>query len=301
MKVNLSQIGSSDPRLGLDEGDDPCWWDTDSSATAGRLANHPGPGPGRTGYGHDCTLPPETVGTRQRESIEELFDAALAGFLPRSRDLKPWEPDKLNPRHLQVINLKAAGVSNKKIAEMLAISEPNVSVIVNHPDSQYILARIIAYAAENVVDVEARIKATAPLAHEKLVEILTTSPKQELVAKVAFGFLDRAGYGAVQKAEIKQSVSISVPKEEANLIRDAIREASQIQEADYVILGDTKALPGAPAGASREPSGNSLGHPGSPIVNGSEGGPTESFSVAEDSGTTSAGGSQDSTSKAKVA
>jgi hypothetical protein len=292
MKVNLSQVGSSDPRLGLDEGDDPCWWD------------NPSAGSSRNGYGHDCTLPPETVGTRQRESIEELFDAALAGFLPRSRDLKAWEPDKLNPRHLQVINLKAAGVSNKKIAEMLAISEPNVSVIVNHPDSQYILARIIAYAAENVVDVEARIRATAPLAHEKLVEILTTSPKQELVAKVAFGFLDRAGYGAVQKAEIKQTVSISVPKEEANLIRDAIREASQIQDADYVILGDTKALPAAIQRAEGPPQGsseNSLGHPGSPNAVGSEGGPTDSFSVAEDSGNTSAGGSQDSTSKAKVA
>jgi transcriptional regulator len=265
-KINLRDLDSSDPRLGMDPKPDPKWWeDTEVE------------GPSRQGYGHEAILPPSSEGIAQRESIEELFDAALAGFLPRSRELKPWEPDKLNPRHLQIINLRAAGVSNRKISEMLNIGEANVSVVTNHPDAQYILARIIAYAAENVADVEARIRATAPLAHERLVDILTTSKKEESVIKVAFGILDRAGYGAVQKAEVKQTHEVVVAKTEATLISQAIRESQQIQEADYVFVSEDSP-------------------PGSP-TRGSDGGQADSTdrssSVSEDANMPPVSGSQD--------
>lgn len=271
MRVNfkgLRGVISSDPRLALEDQPDPDWWSDDAQDGADADPKR------RQGYGNNATLPPATVGTPQREEIEDLFDMALAGFLPRTRDLKPWEPDKLNARHLQIINLKGAGLSNKKIAELLDIAEATVSVIVNHPDSQYILARMLAYAAENVVDVETRIRATAPLAHEKLVQILTTSKKEESVIKVAFGFLDRAGYGAVQKSESNETVTINVPREEASLIKAAILESRNIKDADYVVLA------------------NEILPPGSPVDSGSEGGPSDD-SLADDFGMPSAEGSQE--------
>jgi predicted transcriptional regulator len=257
-KINLKDVDSSDPRL-EDDSPDPVWWEDEK--------------PGRNGYGHKAVLPPASEGTAQRESIEDLFDAAMAGFLPRSRELKPWEPDKLNPRHLQIINLKAAGVSNTKIAEMLGIGETNVSIIVNHPDSKYLLARIVAYAAENVTDIRARIEASAALAHEKLMEVLTTSTKEDSIIKVGFGLLDRAGYGAVQKSESKVVNEIHMAKEEASLISQAIRESSSIEEAEYVILPEEQP-------------------PGSPGSIGSDGGHNEQ-SLSEDASTPPASGSQD--------
>jgi hypothetical protein len=260
-KINLKDFDSADPRL-IDDGPDPVWWEEGKK-----------PGSSRKGYGHAATTPPQSQGVAQRDDIEDLFDAALAGFLPRSRELKPWEPDKLNARHLQIINMKAAGISNTKIAEILGVGEGNVSIVVNHPDSQYLLARIIAYAAENVADIRVRLEASAALAHEKLNEILLTSKKEESVIKVGFGFLDRAGYGAVQKTESKITNEIHMAKEDASLIHQAIRESSSIEEANYVMLPASKP-------------------PGSPGSIGSDGGHSEQ-SLSEDASTPPASGSQD--------
>lgn len=221
-RVNLKGVDSADPRLTLDDRPDPTWWTEAGEDAAKRLS------------GQSVLRHAEAVS--QRASIETLMEVALANGLPRSRPLKPWEPDKLNPRHLQAILMKAAGVSNKLIAAELGVGEPNISVVVNHPDAQYILARIIGYAAENVVDIEARIQGMAPMVLDRFSDILATSKKEEIVVKLGFGLLDRAGYGEVKKQEAVVKHEFAMPTKQVELLADAIKEAQGIEDAQYVVV-----------------------------------------------------------------
>ena len=72
----------------------------------------------------------------------ELFEAALHGELPRRRELKPWEPDKLSPRHLEMIMMRASGVAPGIIARFFDVDPSNVSIVVNHPDAKYLMGSI---------------------------------------------------------------------------------------------------------------------------------------------------------------
>lgn len=245
-KVNLSSLRSpenGDPRL-ADSSPDPVWWDDSSSSV---------PNPTRLDASEEEVegyLPGGPLSALP-EDVEELFEIAMAGLLPRNRSLKPWEPAKLNPRHLQIIMLKATGLKNKVIAKMLDIKEPNVSVVVNHPDSQLILAKMLASASQNVTDVQAKLEAAAPAITERLVGIALNSKSEAIAAKVGFGLIDRAGYGAKQKVEAEVKHSFSVPADHAALLSDAIREASNIQDAEYVIVNEG-VPPGGPASGRSE-------------------------------------------------
>lgn len=252
------EVGA-DPREQLDDRPDPEWWSSDEAASGQIL---------------DPMISKLSEGVAQREDIEQLMQKALAGDIPRSRDLKPWEPDKLNPRHLQILLLKVSGMKQRTIAALLELDESNVSIVCNHPDSEYIMARMLSFAAENAIDVQAKMKLAAPAIADRLIDVALHSKKEELAAKVGFGLLDRAGYGAVHKAETKNEHKVVLEKKQAGLLADAIRESRQIEDADYTVV-----TPGSPR---------------------SEGG-SPNRSGAEDTSAPPTGGSQASTTREKVA
>ena len=252
-KVNLSRSGLGredpgprDPRE--DNSPDPVWW------TGQRPVDQELFGEGRQKATRaeraemlDPLLSTISGQPEARRSIEDLFQSALEGTLPRSRALKPWEPEKLSSQHLQVLLLRAAGMKQRRIAALLELDEQNVSIIVNHPDSQLILSRMLAHAAENVIDVQAKMKLAAPQIVDRLMDIALFSPKTELAAKVGFGLLDRAGYGAAKKIEAKTESHIIVDGPQAGLLADAIRESNTIEDVEYVIVTDKvpEAAPGS--------------------------------------------------------
>lgn len=172
--------------------------------------------------------------------IEELFSQAKAGTLQRSRPLKAWEPEKLSDTALQIVLLRAAGMRQTKIVAFLNetqgtnLSDSSVSQIVNHPDAQTLLTKLVSYAADEVVDIQTRIKAYAGEGIDEAVRIMRVTNDQRLAAKIAFEFLDRAGYNTVQKTESKITVVASA-KGVANLSA-ALRETQQEVEGDYVVV-----------------------------------------------------------------
>lgn len=194
--------------------------------------------------------------------IEELLEKAKAGTLERSRPLKPWEPEKLSETALQIVLLRAAGMRQRRIVEFLNetqgtnLSDSSVSQICNHPDAQLLLTKLISYAADEVVDIQARIKAYAGEGVDEAVRIMRVTNDQRLAAKIAFEFLDRAGYNTVQKSESKVTV-VASPKGLANLTA-AIRETKQEVEGNYVVMpsqiiegeGSGNALVGSESAAS---------------------------------------------------
>lgn len=195
------------------------------------------------------------LGARQlkRQALDSLFARAMAGLLPRERQLKNWEPDTLDERHLQAVLLRAGGMPQNKIAAFMGWDESWTSVVLNHPDAKYVLTRIISFAADNVIDLETRIKAHAPEALDAIVEVMRTTQDEKVRSQNAFELLKLAGYGSkpassgptinAKNVQINQGVS---PAQIDNLA-SAIRESKQIREVIYELPGSVPGSDGSAA------------------------------------------------------
>lgn len=166
-----------------------------------------------------------------RESrLQGLVLSALEGNINRGRALKYWENLRLKPQHVQMLMMKAAGFTNNSIAEQMQLTAARVSVIVNHPDSLSLLSTMVSFQAEELIDIKTRIKAHSAEALDVALDVMRNG-KDEVRARTAFALLDRAGYGAVQRAEIKHE--ISVPATAAANIANAMRESKEVEEAEW--------------------------------------------------------------------
>src|SRR4051794_26004007 len=85
---------------------------------------------------------------QKRKDMADLFARAMSGLLPRDRALEKWEPDVLDERHMQVVMLRSTGLDQRVIAKLTGYTESWVSVILNHPDAQYLLTMMLSYAAD---------------------------------------------------------------------------------------------------------------------------------------------------------
>lgn len=187
------------------------------------------------------------LGARQlkRQALDSLFARAMGGLLPRERQLKSYEPDTLDERHLHAVLLRAGGMPQNKIAAFMGWEESWTSVVLNHPDAKYVLTRIISFAADNVIDMEARIKAHAPEALDTVVEVMRSSQDEKLRSNNAFELLRMAGYGSTKKADgptiNAQNVQINqgVPPKAIDNLADAIRESRQIAEVIYTMPAES--------------------------------------------------------------
>lgn len=173
--------------------------------------------------------------------IEALFSRARRGEIPRYRELKPWEPALLNETHLQMIMMRSTGIRQRKIAEVLGVTDANVSVVVNHPDAVYIIDRMASLVGLDSLDIKERWKALLPAAVEAVENVLL-DPRTPAMdkAKVGFGVFDRH-YGKKVGGEIQHRHTVGVTREAAGLLSRAITEAREIEEASYVILPEGEA------------------------------------------------------------
>jgi hypothetical protein len=165
--------------------------------------------------------------------IQLAMMEVLEGSVSSGRAKKYWENLKLKPVHVQMLLMKAAGSSNRAIAQQLGFAESRVSVIVNHPDAMFLLGVLVSAQAEVLLDVKTRIKAHAGEALDTVLHVMRHGEAKDRL-KAGFGLLDRAGYGAVQKSE--STHRFEMPAKEANNLVSAMRESSElddIEEADW--------------------------------------------------------------------
>lgn len=170
------------------------------------------------------------------ERMQGAMLDVMNGVVARGRYLKYWENLRLKPIHMQMLLMKAAGYTNNKIAETIHYDPSRVSVVVNHPDAQYLLSHLVSYQAERLLDVNARIQAHAGEALDTALMLMRTG-KEEVRERVSFKLLDRAGYGAVQKTEVSHRVEMAVAQ--ADNLSAAVREAMKVEEmveADWEVL-----------------------------------------------------------------
>lgn len=193
--------------------------------------------------------------------IQTAMMQVLDGSISSGRALKYWENLKLKPVHVQMLLMKAAGSTNRAIAQQLGYDESRVSVIVNHPDAMYLLGVLVSAQAESLLDIKARVKAHAGEALDTVLHVMRHGEAKDRL-KAGFGLLDRAGYGAVQKSE--STHRFEMPAAAANNLADAMKESlaiEKIAEAEWELVEKKGA--GPLESDSPEGLGGGTGDPGS--------------------------------------
>lgn len=212
--------------------------------------------------------------------IEKLFADALAGNIPRSRELKAWEPQTLSERHLAIIMMRSAGFKQRQIAQAIGATDSNVSVVLNHPDAEYILARLAAARFAVPSSIEKRLEALNEQAMDSLEEFFDPAAEVPVVkrAPLAFKLLESNGHGRKKIAHTHEHKHRfeAAPEQLAQLTK-AIKESRQIQAPQTMEVGDLRTgevLLSLPAGQSGSPGDSGVTPApqgvGAPSVDGSQ-------------------------------
>ncbi len=213
-----------------------------------------------TSRGESPDADPRALGSfhDDRPEIQALFERALAARLPRVRELKYWEPARLNERHLAMVMMRASGVNQRTIARAFNVTDANVSVVLNHPDAELLLAKLQSMRATQPSGIEARLAALTEPAMKSLEDAFAESEPEDLRnalkrAPLAFRVLEMNGHGKrppVQEHEHKHRHELEASPEQMGALAAALRESRQIEDQPTIELAD-----GVELGAVFSPGG----------------------------------------------
>ena len=112
---------------------------------------------------------------------------------------KPWHVKKLNASHIQMLMLRAAGFKPAEISQMIGYEVQAIAQLMTHPYAKKIFKALVPDQYTRVIDIRTRMEAQASELMDKLFGMTFVSDDIKEVKDVTFGFLDRAGYNAVNK------------------------------------------------------------------------------------------------------
>lgn len=171
--------------------------------------------------------------------IQRLFELALEGALPRSRELKAWEPQTLNERHLSMIMMRVSGVKQREIAQIFGATDSNVSIVLNHPDAEYLLSRLHAARFSMPNDIEKRLEALNEDAVRVLEELMSDEEVSALKkTPAAFKLLERNGYGKKQVVEHEHRHRLEANGDQLAQLASALRESRSIEDQPTIEVTD---------------------------------------------------------------
>lgn len=230
-----------------------------------------------------------------RPEIQALFELALEGKLPRERELKTWEPQRLNERHLAMVMMRSGGLKQRQIARAFEATDSNVSIVLNHPDAEYLLSRLAAMKATQPGTIEQRLAALTEPAIGALEAVFDDgledgdAKRAMRRAPLAFKVLEINGHGAKRHVEVDHKHQFSLAgasPEQLSNVAQALRESRQIEDQPVIIVEDsgeaTKMLsPGGespaspPSVLSSDTSAPSISDPQEHLSGGTPPSPTE--------------------------
>jgi len=164
--------------------------------------------------------------------LEALFSAALEGRLPRQRELKPYEPQTLNERHLAIVMARHAGFKQRQIAQVFGATETNISIIVNHPDAQYILARLSARRGGEETPIQRRLAELNEPALDAIEAVFDPELEIDPVKRANMGFkvLEANGHFRPKKVEHEHNVQLKGSEQHLGLLAAALQESRALPE-----------------------------------------------------------------------
>lgn len=132
----------------------------------------------------------------------------------------------LNSRHFKIISLCLRGWTNKQIAEHLAMSTGQVSIIVNSPSFQHELSlrRSKMNDLSDSAEVKAEDEVTAAIRKGSLEAVQRLlaglkSPDESVAIRSSTEILDRAGYPKTSRIESK-NLTVILSAEDAKVISE---------------------------------------------------------------------------------
>lgn len=132
--------------------------------------------------------------SRLSPQVQEMIQRMLDGKEAYGRDLKPYEPMKFTPTHINICTLKAAGFKGREIAQMVGLDQQRVSIILRHPYGVKLVSHIVPRNSARVLDIKTKLLEYAEDLLDDTFKLASKSEDLEQVSKVTFGLLDRAGY-----------------------------------------------------------------------------------------------------------
>lgn len=118
----------------------------------------------------------------------------------RKSDGTYYNLQKLNAKHKEIIRLIALGHKDVEIAEMCNCTSAMVKYTRESPVAQRKIELLQGRRDSSAVDIRKRIQAMAPIALDKMQQMLEDEDGSESVrSKIAQDILDRAGFDPVHK------------------------------------------------------------------------------------------------------
>ena len=164
-------------------------------------------------------------------AIQALISRCIDGTESYGRDLKSWEVQKFNSNHVQAVLLRIAGFRPVEIATMVGLGQHAVYVLMGHPYTKKIIKALVPEQTTRVIDIRTRMEEQARELMDHAFGLAMKSEDLKPVADVTFGFLDRAGYGAVQKsANVSLSASDLTSERTMSRLADALDESKRVDD-----------------------------------------------------------------------
>lgn len=139
--------------------------------------------------------------------------------------MKPWHTKKLNQRHMLVYQLHSCGYTNNEIADIIGYTKAWVSSILNDPRAEEYIQEFATRVAEKVEDVGVKLRLVAPEALDTVVNVMRTSENERVVSANAFGLLDRAGYGKIDRSV---NLNAQLSEKQTERLANALREGQAV-------------------------------------------------------------------------
>lgn len=162
-----------------------------------------------------------------------------------------WAREAWGPRHRLVAQMIAAGFRNIEIAEALGYHVGYVSQIRQDPRCYHEVQTFQAKMADNIIDLNARLKAHATEALDEIVDEMRNCEDPRIRQKAAFGVLDRAGYTPVNKSII---LGANIDSEVASRLEQTLDEFDAVDNFSYDMPEGTEV--GSESESVEEESGN---------------------------------------------
>lgn len=144
------------------------------------------------------------------------------------RGLEYYQPEELSIRHKHIIALRAAGMRNVDIADILGFEPATVSKILGDPRSKVLLSRMSADFLDQVTTtVQEKIQGSALEAYEMILELMRTSDHDRVRQTSAFDILDRAGHKAHERSG---SIQIKAEPKDIKRLVEALVESKKEPE-----------------------------------------------------------------------
>jgi hypothetical protein len=213
-----------------------------------------------TGFA-DGTEPAETAPLQQSASVSvsaegppsiaELVQQALSGRMALARPLRDTDSKTLSPLHINMVFDRLHGLKPGEIARKYDVTPVTVSRTLHHPFAEVIIGTALGRLADGISDPVERIQAYAHECISVKVDVMRdTTTSKMLRDSIASDLLDRGGFSATRKVDVKHS-EVPQPTVSAEFmarIAEGLDEARRIKTVDYSRFVTTPATSTAGAG-----------------------------------------------------